>query len=587
MTLLKKLISSVLPFAVIIVVLQAVGVFFYLSAIDGIEITSGSSLSEPVLFEIVLVGLILSLVAVGLLAFVCGQFFNKYFDKSFDFINAYIKSIGDGHAPPKIDGAQAEEVVGVISSLEEMRKTVNIHQKSMEKLAYYDKLTGLPNREFLQQELKIMISSAKRRNKHFAVLYLDLDEFKIINDSLGHDIGDLVLAEVSKRLQELLRGSDVINRKKQSDSDTPEEDGKGMVARLAGDEFTLLLGDIEDPSDVAVIAKRILEKIADSFIVQQHDVSVSASIGVAIYPQDGEDDVSLLRNADYAMLEAKKQGKNHYTYYTEEMNVIAARRAKMEASIRSALEHNEFNLHFHPRVEPNGHKVVGFEALIRWQHPELGFVVPSEFIPLAEETILICEIGNWVFESVCIQLRHLIDSGFPDIKVSVNLSTMQIHRGDTYNILKTYMNLYNIPGKNFELEVTEAGVLKDEKLAIDLLNKFRDLGISIALDEFGTGYSSISFLQNLPIDVVKIDRSFISENEENYSSRQLFKSVIGIAKNLDLVTVANGIEHEHQLSIVKEVNCDFVQGYYYSKPIPSDEILQFLQTWENTAVNEG
>ncbi|MFT7129697.1 MAG: putative signal transduction protein with EAL and GGDEF domain [Gammaproteobacteria bacterium] len=581
MKLLKKLISTVFPFTVIVVIVQAICIFLYLSAIDGVEVAPNESLSEPVIFEIVLVGLIFSLLAIGLLAFVLVQSFNKYFDKSFVFINAYIKSIGDGHAPPKFLGvAPIEEVVDVVASLEEMRKTVNIYQKSMEKLAYYDKLTGLPNREFLQQELKMMISSAKRRKTHFAVMYLDLDEFKIINDSLGHGVGDLVLAEVSKRLQELLRGSDVINCKKQSDSDESVESTKGVVARLAGDEFTLLLGDIEDPSDVSIIAERILVRMSDSFVLQQHDITVSASVGIAIYPQDGDDEVSLLRHADYAMLESKKQGKNLFTYYTDEMNVVASRRMKMEKNIREALQNKEFILHFHPRIEPHSRKVVGLEALIRWHHPELGFIVPDQFIPLAEETILICEIGNWVFESVCLQIRHLIDNGYPDVRVSINLSTMQIHRGDTLNILKTYMKLYDISGKNLELEVTEAGMLKDEKVAVDLLNQFRELDISIALDEFGTGYSSISFLQKLPIDVLKIDRCFISDSKENDSDRQLFESVVGIAKNLNLVTVANGVEDEQQLAFIKEVKCDYVQGYCYSEPIPSGDILQFMQFWK-------
>lgn len=581
MKLMKTLMSTVFPFAVMVAIAQVICIYIFLSEIDGVGIASKESLSERVIVEVVLVSLTFSLLAVGILAFAIIQAFDKYFGNSFSFIKSYIKTIGEGHAPPELLGRAAiAEVVDVVASLEEMRKTVSIYQKSMEKLAYYDKLTGLPNREFLQQELKMMISSAKRREKHFAVMYLDLDEFKIINDSLGHGVGDLVLAEVSKRLQELLRGSDVINRKNQADSDDYIGSAKSVVARLAGDEFTLLLADIEDPNDVSIIAERILVRISDSFILQKHDVTVSASVGIAIYPQDGDDEVSLLRHADYAMLESKKQGKNLFTYYTDEMNVVASRRNKMEKDIRGALRNNEFILYFHPRIEPQSRRVVGFEALIRWHHPELGFIVPNQFIPLAEETILICEIGTWVFENVCLKIRYLIDNGYPDVRVSINLSTMQIHRGDTLAILTSYMKRYNIAGKHLELEVTEAGVLKDEKVAVELLNKFRELDISIALDEFGTGYTSISFLQNLPIDVLKIDRCFISDSRENDSGRQLFESVVGIAKNLDLVTVANGVEDEQQLAFIEEVQCDYVQGYCFSEPIPSGDVLQFMLGWK-------
>jgi len=561
----NKLSLAFFPYVLIFAVLQGAALYFYLEP----------SLNQQTVIEIALVSSVSTVVLITFLLLIIRHNVSAYFDNILNYINEFISSVTGGNNEDDPPLFEVEETNHLKKRLSNLKNRVSIHQKTMEKMAFYDSLTGLPNKEFLKQELKRMLSSAKRRKSFLAVLFLDLDEFKDVNDSLGHDVGDLLLAEASKRMQHLLRGSDYIEK-----NGTPDDEpSSSLLARLAGDEFTLLLTDIEEPEIVSVVAQRVIDGLAMPFSLKQHEVQVSASIGIAVYPQDGTKVEELLKNADYAMFEAKKSGKNNFQFYTQEMNDIAYKRKTMESNIHRALEENEFALHFHPRIELNKRQVVGFEALLRWRSPGVGIIAPDKFLPVAEETILICEIGNWVFDQVCRQIKLWVDNGYPDIRVSINLSTMQIYRGDTYNLLKTYMALYGISGKNLEIEVTEPGIFKDEKNATELLNKLRELGITIALDDFGTGYSSISCLQNLPLDVLKIDRSMLSMDAKEESSKQLLKSVIDIAHNFGLTTVASGLEREHQVDFVHSVECDFVQGYYFSKPIPSDEIIEFMDNW--------
>ncbi len=501
---------------------------------------------------------------------------SQLFEQPFNHFLQTIRRIEKGETSDfRHSNPQCEEMLTCIKSLEDMRRQLDINHKSMEKLAYYDKLTGLPNRESLTQTLKMTINAAKRKDEHFAVLFLDLDEFKSINDTLGHEVGDLLLAEVSQRIQSLLRESDFVVRK---DLDTSKRN-PNLVARLAGDEFTILITEILAPSMVSKVAKRILDALTDPFTLHQHEVQIGASIGISIYPQDGETAEELLKNADFAMFEAKHGGKNRFEFFTKEMNQQAKKRLEMERSLKLALENNEFTLYYHPRITSQGDKIAGFEALIRWESPERGLVSPAEFLSVAEETVLICEIGYWVIKQVCQFIAECHTHGHEDVSVSINLSRMQIYRGDTHEVLASLLKLFNIPGESIEIEVAESGILKDEKVAIEFLKKLKTLGVSLSLDDFGIGYTSISLLQKLPLDVLKIDRSFVNYDDSGDKTKQLFKSVIDIAKNFNLETVASGVEHEHQLQFVRSTECDYVQGYYFSKPLPQDKALDFLTDW--------
>ncbi|OUS24780.1 hypothetical protein A9Q99_23590 [Gammaproteobacteria bacterium 45_16_T64] len=497
---------------------------------------------------------------------------NRLFLKKMTEVKDFVQDMAENSS--ELEQQDLDEIGVIYHSLENMKQNLDITHKSMQKLAYFDKLTGLPNRASLQQELVASLSSAKRKNESFAVIFIDLDNFKEVNDTLGHKVGDLLLIEASKRIKKQLRGSDYIVREQLGEL----ESGESILARLAGDEFTVLVNGIEGPNGASKVAQRILDGLSNPFVFDQREVQLGASLGIAIYPQDGQEAEELLKHADMAMFEAKNGGKNSFEFFTKEMSALAFQRLTMESSIRKALDHQEFILHFHPRVSLEDEGIVGFEALIRWNSPELGFVVPSQFIPIAEESMLICEIGYWVIDNACQHIKYWKENGYPDIRISINLSSMQIYRGDTYNMLKTLITLHDIEGKNIEIEVTESHILEDEDRSIEFLNKLRTLGVTIALDDFGTGYSSLKYLQKLPIDVLKIDRSFIIDMETNDSTKQVLKSIFEIANNLHIITVASGIENRKQLDMVKEFKCNFVQGYYFSKPLPESEAFTYLTT---------
>jgi diguanylate cyclase (GGDEF)-like protein len=577
----NKVTYQLLPVIFIIALIHIVALYLYL--VPNTEQQASITIQTDQVFLLVLC----SSISIFLLSVIALVIFrssiDKYFNKTIDYITEFIVDFGE-HS--KIDSdkrkSEIDEIESVTECLNFMRSRVNIHQKTMEKLAYYDSLTGLPNKQYLKQELKRMLAGARRRKSHLAVLSLDLNEFKTINDSMGFDCGDLLLTEASKRMSRHLRDNDFIDRNEVNETNINIEGDNNLLARFTGAKFTLLLNDIDDPSSVSIVASRILEGMSIPFKLNKHEVEVTTSIGISIYPQDGRDVDGLLKAASYAMSEAKKVDEDSYQYYTDEMNAAASKRLKLEQDLRDALDNNELRLHLHPRIKLENMKVCGFEALVRWQNPELGLVMPGEFLPLAEETILICEIGNWVFDKVCQQIKLCLEEGIEDIKVSVNLSKMQIYRGDTYNLLKTYMDLYGVSGKHLEIEVTESGVFDDEKVAMKLLEELRSLGISISLDDFGSGYSSLRFLQNAPIDTIKIDRRFVSENSHKTSGQQLLTSVMEIAKNLNFSTVASGIEVKEQIDFFKSIKCDYVQGYYYSEPIPSDDMVDFLVQWNKT-----
>ncbi len=496
-----------------------------------------------------------------------------------------VNKIGEGNLEAELPDKLANDEFGDLHhSIHKMQSNLTSSQEKVRQLAYFDDLTGLPNRFTLKRELESSISRAKRESQSFAVVFIDLDNFKDINDSLGHDMGDQMLIQVAERIQKNIRCDDYVSRIKEGTTEIFEERQNNLIARLGGDEFTLLLNHIDGPAGVSTVVKRLMRSLSKPVTLGDHVTTCGASMGIAIYPQDGSNAHEILKNADMAMYEAKKAGKNHFEFYSREMNTLVLQRLALESNLRQALDHNEFRLLYQPRVRVDDERIDGFEALIRWESPQLGFVSPNEFIPFAEESTLICEIGYWVLNTACIQIAKWVDAGYTDICVSVNLSPVQIFKGDTLHMIRTAMLVNGVKGENLEVEITESGLLQDEKTAIEFLLGVRKLGVRIALDDFGTGYSSLSYLRKLPIDILKIDRSFVVDSVSE-DTASILESIIEMAGKLSLKTVAEGVETEQHVTLLRKYACDFIQGYYYAKPLPEEAATTYLT--EHYVADEG
>ncbi len=436
-------------------------------------------------------------------------------------------------------------------------------------MAYYDNLTGLPNSRLFKDRLQQAMMHVARHQRLSAVLFLDLDNFKYINDTLGHTIGDLLLKEVADRLQKCLRKSDSVAYPK---ADDPND----TVSRLGGDEFIILLLEIKQAEDAAKVAQRVLETLSLRFMMDRNEVYITASIGIAVYPFDGEDIDALLKNADTAMYHAKGRGKNNYQFYKQSMNAAALTKLTLEGSLRKALDRGEFLLHYQPQMDIRTKKIVGMEALIRWQHPERGLVPPLEFIPLAEEIGLIIPISEWVLRAVCAQNKAWQEEGFHPIRVSANLSSQHFkHPGLVPAIVKA-LDDTGLSPRYLEIEITESIFMENIKEVISRVNEIKSRGIRLTMDDFGTGYSSLSYLKNLPLDAIKIDRSFVKDIQTDPGSAAIVKAIIAMSNSLNLDVVAEGVETEQQLSFLLEQGCNKMQGYLLSRPLPPQEASKFL-----------
>jgi diguanylate cyclase (GGDEF)-like protein len=434
----------------------------------------------------------------------------------------------------------------------------------------------LPNRQAFKEHVTRAIKVAKRHQRVGAVLYLDLDEFKRINDTLGHDIGDMLLVHVTSRLEGQLRETDMVRRS------FDDEIEKRNIARLGGDEFTVLLEDVQKPEVAAVVAKRVQDAIARSYNLNGHEVYVTPSIGIAIFPRDGHDVEELLKNADTAMYHAKAVGKNNFQFYSEQMNVLATTRLKLEGKLRKALACNEMELFYQPQIDLATGEVVSVEALLRWDEPELGMVSPVEFIPIAEETGMIIELGEWVLNEACRQNKEWQDAGYTPIRVAVNLSSMQfIQRDLSMKVAKALKNSRLNP-KFLELEITESVIMRNVNETITALNDFKDMGISISVDDFGTGYSSLNYLKRFPLDNLKVDRAFVKDIPDNEDDVTITSAIIALAQSLGLGVVAEGVETESQLEFLEQHGCELAQGYFFSKPIPAGQLVNFLRHQNDT-----
>jgi len=424
--------------------------------------------------------------------------------------------------------------------------------------AYHDLLTKLPNRALLRDRLSLAISQAKREEEQLAVMFLDLDRFKNINDSLGHMIGDELLQQVSMRLKECIRATDTL-------------------ARFGGDEFTLMLPKLHDGrEDASKLAEKITRTLKQPFNIEGHELYVSASIGIALYPQDGTHIDSLIKHADVAMYHVKGQGKNGHQFYSNEMNVPYIEKLSMDTGIHRALDNNEFNLVYQPQVNLRTGEIVGVEALLRWDHPEHGAISPSEFIPFAEESGLIIDIGYWVVKSACAELSRWRNAGLPEIRMSINISARQLMEDGIVKNIINIMKDYDVPGRCIELEITENAIMDDMDSVIRKLQELSSHDITIAIDDFGTGYSSLSYLHKLPIQTLKIDRTFLKESRINKGDNTIINTIVAMAKGLGLNVIAEGVESQAQLEYLREIECSEAQGFLFGKPLPPDVISQLL-----------
>ena len=425
-------------------------------------------------------------------------------------------------------------------------------------LAYHDSLTGLPNRLLFNDRVDHAIAQAKRSGHRLSILFFDLDRFKHINDSLGHPAGDRVLTQVAKRMASSVR----------------EED---TLARLGGDEFAVLVENVEREQSLALVAEKLLHCFESPFEEAEHEFFLNASIGISIYPRDGETTATLLKNADAAMYKAKNNGRGGFQFYTEELTDNAYQYFTLESGLRQALLSDQFELHYQAKISLPGEALTGVEALIRWRHPEMGFIAPDQFIPVAEECGLIREIGEWVLMSACRDARAWCDKGIDFGHVAVNLSGVQLQHDSFVDSVRRALDETGLQSSCLELEVTENFLMQDAKASAHYLHALRELGVSIAIDDFGTGYSSLAHLTRFPINKLKIDRSFIKHVCEDAQSREISRTIISLGHTLDMQVVAEGIEKRDQLEFLKREGCDEGQGFYISKPLPRDEFEAFVR----------
>jgi diguanylate cyclase (GGDEF)-like protein len=424
-------------------------------------------------------------------------------------------------------------------------------------LAYHDALTDLPNRSLLEDRLTTALAQAHRKSRMLALLYLDLDRFKRVNDTLGHSLGDHILQSVAERLTSIVREADT-------------------VARVGGDEFTILLPEISQAQDAIDVADRILRELRRPVMVDHRELPATTSMGIAFYPDDAEEADTLLRNADIAMYRAKEQGRDNYQLYTAAMNARIAERFAVENDLRRALDRNEFVVYYQPQVDLSSQQIVGVEALVRWEHPTRGLMLPADFIPVAEESGLIVPLGEWVLRTACAQAKAWQEAGLPPIRLAVNLSGRQFQQRNLGEMVERALNETSLEPRYLQLEITETVVMHDMDFTIATLNNLKAMGIQIAIDDFGCGHSSLNYLKRLPIDDVKIDRSFVHDLATDPSDAAIVGSVVAMTRELNLNVVAEGVETEEQLAFLKERQCDVVQGFLFSRPVPPDAVEKII-----------
>ena len=469
------------------------------------------------------------------------------------------------HKLPMLPGNEKNELGLWINTANQLLASIerNTHlrheaENSLLRMAQYDFLTGLPNRQQLQQQLDQILEDAGRLQRRVAVLCVGLDDFKGINEQFSYQSGDQLLLALSDRLR--------------------SHSGRlGALARLGGDQFALVQADIEQPYEAAELAQSVLDDLEQPFMLDQHEVRLRATIGITLFPEDGDSTEKLLQKAEQTMTLAKSRSRNRYQFYIASVDSEMRRRRELEKDLRDALAQNQLHLVYQPQVDYGDHSIVGVEALLRWQHPQHGFVAPDLFIPLAEQNGTIIPIGEWILDQSCRQLREWHDQGFSNLRMAINLSTVQLHHAELPRMVNNLMQVYRLPPKSLELEVTETGLLEDISTAAQHLLCLRRSGALIAIDDFGTGYSSLSYLKSLPLDKIKIDKSFVQDLLEDEDDATIVRAIIQLGKSLGMQVIAEGVETAEQEAYIIAQGCHEGQGYLYSKPLPARELTLFLK----------
>ncbi len=481
----------------------------------------------------------------------------------------------DIHLETRFVTRDQNTVLAIVRDITERKKS----EDRIFNLAYFDELTALPNRQLFGRSLERTIKKAQRDDEKFAVLFVDLDRFKRINDTLGHSVGDELLKEVALRLESCTRSTDSVSRIGAFDEEV-------KLARLGGDEFVIQLYGIEDEETVATIASRIISVLTPPFSCEGHQFVVTPSIGIALYPQDGATAEELLMNADSAMYRAKFAGRNNFQFFSETMRSKSLHRLDLENEIRKAMDGNQFELHYQPKADAESWTLVGAEALLRWHHPERGFIAPGEFIPVAEETGLIVPIGQWVLKEACRRAKIWSNSPFGDITVAVNISSHQFQSDSLIDDVLGAALSAGIDPASLELEITESVLLQDAENTLVALNTLKRAGISLSVDDFGTGYSSLSYLKRFPIDTLKIDRSFVKDIHVDQDDAAICAAILAMAQQLGLNVVAEGVETKEQLDFLRHHGCNQIQGFLCSKPLSAEQFDVLLREIAKTAANE-
>ena len=463
------------------------------------------------------------------------------------------------------DQLKAPTIVGTAQDISERKRS----EREIHRLAYYDSLTGLPNRVLFKDRVTRALAHARRYQSTLAVLFLDLDRFKVINDTLGHNVGDLLLKQVADRLSDSIRHSDSVGR-------SVEKDETHELARLGGDEFTVLLTNIRDAQNAGTVARRILEALARSFLIDGYEISVTVSVGIAIFPSDGDSVDVLLKSSDVAMYHAKEQGRNNFQFYSEAMNALATERLKMENDLRRALERHELVVYYQPQVDIRTDRIVGAEALVRWRHPQRGMLLPAVFLPVATETGMIQKVDDEVLLMACRQNKAWQDAGYAPIRMSVNVSNLFFHGVSLTNAVARALSETHLAPESLELELTESITMRHVETSITMLLELRAMGVRLSIDDFGTGYSSLSHLQRFPLNMLKIDQSFIRDVTSNSANASITRAIISLAHSMNLSVLAEGVETEEQLALLRREGCDEVQGHYFGRPMSAEEFAQLF-----------
>ena len=475
------------------------------------------------------------------------------------------------HFEARLVATGPSEVLGLVRDISERKRT----EEQIRRLAYCDSLTGIPNRQAFLENLERELQRSKIGNKKFAVLFMDLDAFKRINDTLGHNVGDHLLKIVSERLRETIRPSDLVSRG-DAGPDESVQDPASNLARLGGDEFTILIPDLERVEHALNVAHRVKEAMRRPFLIDGNEIFVTASIGISLFPEDGDDSSSLLKYADTAMYHAKNCGKNNAKLYSSSLTMQIMSHVKLEVGLRRALQNDELYLLYQPQLDVRTSEIVGVEALVRWRHPERGVISPTEFIPLAEETGLIVPIGEWVLRTACNQARAWQRHDRRALRMAVNLSAKQFKDENLSQIVLSALDDTGLDPKLLELELTEGTLMDDAKATMATLERLRGIGVYLSIDDFGTGYSSMNYLKRFDVRALKIDRSFICGLPQDSENAAITRAIIAMAHGLKMAVVAEGVETDEQLVLLEEYGCDMVQGYFLGHPSTAEAITQML-----------